>query len=238
MPSIGPGLAKAAVAAQIADALTARSYTQWARALESHLRDTERIVLFEHAATKTNSEPGESERDFRVRVLERLHAERDERADDLRRRYAPKLGRLQERIRTAEHRVERDRDQVRQQGFQTALSIGASVLGAFLGRKAASVGNLGRATSAARSAGRIVKERGDVERAEEKLEALAAELAELDAEFTRELEAAERELRADEIELETREIRPTKASIEIVRVAFVWSPYWSAAGGARRAAWA
>ncbi len=59
-------------------------------------------------------------------------------------------------------------------GLQVAISIGATVIGAFLGRKAISATTLGRATTAARGAGRVLKERQDVGRAQETVEALQA----------------------------------------------------------------
>jgi len=215
-------------------AVTSRSYATWSRQLESHLHVTERIELFAHRGTKMTSTFGESERDFRIRLQERLHADRDERVEALRRRYAPKVAALEERLRTAQQRHEREREQAKHQGLHAAISLGATVLGAFLGRKVASVG---RATTAARSAGRILKERGDVARAEETVAALQSRLAELSAEFEREIAAPEAEPNPFEVEVEVTVIRATKASIDVNRVAFVWAPYWISATGSRRRAW-
>ncbi len=51
--------------------------------------------------------------------------------------------------------------------MQTAISFGATLLGAFTGRKLLSSGTLGRATTTMRDVGRSVDESGDVKRAEE-----------------------------------------------------------------------
>jgi hypothetical protein len=79
--------------------------------------------------------------------------------------------------------VERESEQVTQQGLQAAISIGTTLIGAFLGRKAVTASTLGRATTAVRGAGRVLKERQDVGRAKETVEALQQQLADLDEAF-------------------------------------------------------
>jgi len=56
-------------------------------------------------------------------------------------------------------------EQAKQQKIQTAISMGATLLGAFVGRKAISYSTLGRATTTLRGAGRTLKETQDIERA-------------------------------------------------------------------------
>ena len=56
--------------------------------------------------------------------------------------------------------------------LQTGVSMGATLLGALLGRKAVSAGTLGRATTAARGVGRSMKEAADIKRAGESVEAV------------------------------------------------------------------
>ena len=62
-------------------------------------------------------------------------------------------------------------------GWQTAVSLGATVLGALLGRKTVSASTVGRATTTARGGLRSMKEREDVQRAEENVQALKEQLA-------------------------------------------------------------
>jgi hypothetical protein len=212
------------------EVLSSRSWPAWSRQLASHLRDAETLEVFTHRATRLTSAPGEPERDFRIRVQEGLRAARDEATADLRRRYAPKLAALEEKLRNAQHRLERESEQVQHQGLQTAISIGATLLGAFLGRK---VG----ATTAARSAGRVLKEQGDVARAGESVEAVSARLAELNAEFARELETLGALPGEADLEFEVLVVRPARGGVEVRRVAFVWLPGWASAGGGLRAAW-
>ena len=78
-----------------------------------------------------------------------------------------KLATLDDKIRRAEQAVERESAQATQQKLQTAVSMGATVLGALFGRKAFSTSTLGRATTAARGMGRTMKESQDIGRARE-----------------------------------------------------------------------
>ena len=96
------------------------------------------------------------------------------------------------------HQAGRYRQRKRQQAesrssqVQAAISVGASILGAFLGRKTISATNIGRATTAIRSAGRVMKESEDVGQAEENVAALQQQLGDLEAQFKSESDALSR----------------------------------------------
>ena len=169
----------------------AKSYETWSRDLAAWVYGQRRLELLRDPASGALSRPGESERDFRVRLRETARAERDERVDALRKKYAPKQATLGERLRRAQQAEAREREQVSQQGVQAAISLGATILGAVLGRKTVSAGNIGRATTAARGAGRVLKEREDVARAQETVAAVQQALADLDTELQSELAALE-----------------------------------------------
>ena len=149
-----------------------KSYEGWSRDLAAWLYGAAAARAPPRSVSGALSRPGESERDFRVRVREAARAERDERVEVLRKKYAPKRAALEERLRRAQQAEAREREQVSHQGVQAAISIGATILGAVLGRKTVSVGNIGRATTAARGAGRVLKEREDVARAQETVAAV------------------------------------------------------------------
>ena len=86
---------------------------------------------------------GEDQAAFRTRLTQALREKRDKEIEKLRKRYAPKLARLQKRIQKAEERVEREKGQYNERKYQTAISFGATLLGALLGRRVS-----GRATTA------------------------------------------------------------------------------------------
>ncbi|KPJ97978.1 MAG: ATP-binding protein, partial [Gemmatimonas sp. SG8_28] len=182
-------------------------------------------------AFKLTSEPGESEADFRIRLRQVARERRDADVEKLRKKYAPKLARLQERIRKAEQRLGRERSQYEGQKLQTAISMGATVLGAFLGRRVASVGTVGRATTAARGVGRAAREKEDVERAQRDIAALQQQMADLEIEFQRESGALEAAVDPATLDVSEEIVRPRKTDITINRVALHWLPWWVDAQG-------
>jgi Sec-independent protein translocase protein TatA len=133
--------------------------------------------------------------------------------------------------------VERESGQATQQGLQVAISLGATVLGAFLGRKAVSATTLGRATTAARGAGRAMKEAQDVSRAKEGVESLQQQLADLDAEFKRESDTVAAQMDPAQQPLEPLSLKPTKANIAVKVVTLAWAPQRRDAAGALVPAW-
>jgi len=212
----------------------ANSYDDWHKEMASWLYRTQTLEVYHSPVFKVFSKPGETERDFRIRLQQASREERDQALEKLRKKYAPKITALRERIRRAEQTLARESEQVKHQGLQTVISIGATLLGAFLGRKTVSTSSIGRATTAARGAGRVLKERQDVGRAEENVQALQQQLADLEASFEAEAEALSPPL-AESVETIT--VKPAKQHILVKRVALAWAPWWRSATGERIPAW-
>ena len=134
------------------------------------------------------------------------------------------LFRSEERLRKAEQRVEKERSQANQQTMSTALSIGASIMGALFGRKIMSATNVNRAAGSMRAASRISRERQDIAQATETVEAVREKLEELEAQFKAESEKVHTSLQPDTLPLETLDIQPRKADIAVEPVLLIWQP--------------
>jgi hypothetical protein len=183
-------------------ALRAATYAAYGKQLASHLYENARAELLVADSLGAASNPGESEGDFRARLALATREQRDAQVEQLRKKYAPKLQTLQDQIRRAEDKREREKDQLSSQRLQTAVSIGTTVLGALFGRKAISAGNVGRAASAVRTASRMGKEKDDIARAEESLEVLRIA-----------------------------QVVPRKSDIAVGEVALVWAPWRKGSDG-------
>lgn len=220
-----------------ASAGKAKSYADWNKDFGGWLFRTQKVELFRSPSTKDVSTPDESERDFRVRLQQTGREQRDKGAEMLRQKYASKMTTLQERIRRAALAKEKQQAESRSSQVQAAISVGASILGAFLGRKTISASNIGRATTAIRSAGRVMKESQDVGAAEENVTALQQQLADLEAQFKSESDALAAATDPLNEKLETVSIKPTKANIAVKLVALVWTPHWRNRNGQLIQAW-
>jgi hypothetical protein len=202
-----------------------KSYATWGKKLASNLYRTQPLVLHRHRRLRRTSTPGQSEAEFRAELQQALREQRDREVEKLRRKYAPKLARLEDRIAAAERRAEVQREQARETKVAAAVSLGATVLGALFGRRARSVGTVGRAATTARSASRIGREQADVSRAEERVAELQEDLRRLSDEFEDAASALELDVDPASIALEEKVIRPRKSDVEVEPVALVWTPW-------------
>lgn len=212
-------------------AMRAASFPAWGKALSSFLYENARADVLVCDALKATSAPGEAEGEFRARLTLAAREKRDAAVDELRRKYAPKIQALEDRERRAAERVAREQSQLSHQKLQTALSIGASILGAFMGRKAISVTNINRASAAARSATRIGRESGDVDRADENLDSVKQQRAELQRQFEADTTALETSLDVSAIGLRKAQVSPRKSDIAVGEIAVVWAPWRTGADG-------
>ncbi|HEY8410481.1 MAG TPA: hypothetical protein VIK76_03735, partial [Pyrinomonadaceae bacterium] len=124
--------------AQFADvpskAAKVKSYATWSKDFANWLYQNQRLELFESPSLDLASNPGESERDFRVRLQQLAREQRDQAVEKLRQKYEPKFAQLEDRKRRAEQAVAREAEQAKHQKLQTAISFGATLLSSFMGR--------------------------------------------------------------------------------------------------------
>jgi len=214
-----------------APAMRASSYAAWGKTLAAHLYQNARADVLVCEPLKASSAPGADEGDFRAQLALAAREQRDAAAADLKRKYAPKLTTLEDQERRASERVERERSQLSQQKLQTAFSVGASVLGALLGRRKLSATNINRAASAARSATRIGRESGDVDRAGDSLEVIQQRHKDLQQQFDADIAALEGRFDTDAAPLQKIQLTPRKSDIAIGEIALVWAPWRNGADG-------
>jgi hypothetical protein len=200
-----------------------KKYAAWEKSLKSWLGQNERVTLLRHPALNLVSTPGESERDFRIRLQHEARAARDAAVDAVRKKFASKQAVLAERLRRAQQTVEREAQQASDSKMQTAVSMGATLLGALLGRKAVSASTLGRATTTARGVGRSMKETSDVKRATESVESVQASIEALDGEIAEAVAGVTAKIDQD-APLEQVSLSPKRGQIEVQFVALAWKP--------------
>ncbi|HVK86095.1 MAG TPA: DUF87 domain-containing protein [Kofleriaceae bacterium] len=201
-----PAALDAKTAAKLDDGLAAWVY----RAAPLALYSVKRLDL--------TSAAGESEAAFRARVAIKAREARDAAVDKLKAKYQPRLDALASKQRTAAARVEREHAQATGATADSAISIGASVLGALFGGRRTTASKV---ASAARSVSRTATQRGDVARARDAADQLALQRAELEAQLAEDVAALHA---APPPEIETIEVKARKADTAVTRVALLWLP--------------
>ena len=213
-----------------------KSYAAWAKDLAEFLYRTKTLDLHSCPSLKLVAKPGEPLGDFKVRVQQAAREKRDAAVAALRAKYGAKMETLRSQEQRAAERVAREQAQASQQTMQAAISVGATLLGALFGRKAVSVGSIGRATTAARGVGRTMKERQDVDGAEQSVEAVRQKIADLEAELQSEIVEMTNANELENFEIQSASLKPRKADIAVSGVSLAWVPHWVGDGGSARPA--
>lgn len=205
-----------------AAAAKAKNYDAWSKTFATWLFRNQTLDIFKSPALKETSNPGESERDFRIRLQQSAREQRDALKAKLQTKYAPKLDALAQKKAKAEQRQEVEKEQSTSQMLNTAVSLGAGILGAFLGRKTISATNLTRVGQTVRAAGRAMKEHSDIERAGENVTSIDQQIQELNAQFEAEVASLDVKVDPSTEVFETLTVRPKKTGITVRLVALGW----------------
>ncbi len=212
----------ATFAAVPAPALKAKNYDAWGRQLVTTVTSREALEVLLSPSTGETSRPDESERDFRARLQQASREVRDRKLEVVRRKYAPRLAALDDKERRARQAVDRESQQASGQKLQTMISVGATLFGALMGRKAISATTLGRATTAARGMGRTMKESDDIERANQTLRAVEEQREGLTDEMKAEMATLEAAIDPATETFERIRITPKRTNVTLKLVALLW----------------
>jgi hypothetical protein len=213
-----------------ADLQKAKNFKTWTKELKEFLYRKQRLPIWKCKDFKAYSEPGETLGDFKVRLEQLVSEKRDTAVEKVRKKYGSKFSSLRTKIRRAEDKVELEEEQYKQSRLSSALSVGTSILGALLGRKAIGVTNARRAGSSMRSVGRSSKEKGDIERAKENLDELMVKFEDLENEFNEALEECKK-INIEELDFDDLEVTPRKSDISIEEFAVCWLPWHVSSSG-------
>lgn len=200
-----------------AAAMNAKNYSLWQKDFSNWLITNQKLSLLKSSSLGTVSKPGETERDFRIRLQQVSREKRDEQVDKLKDRYATEVKRLDDKIRRAEQVLDKEKSQASSQKYQTAISIGESILGSLFSRRSSS-----RVSKTAKALSRSRKESKDREAAEDNLEELKKQRAKLESKFKSEVESIEDKINPLTTPLETFSLSPSKSNITVRLIALVW----------------
>ncbi len=212
-------------------ATNARSYGGWNKELASYVFRERPLRIYHSPSLKAWSLPEEREGEFRGRLVHQARERRDAEVEKLKSTYDRRFQTMQDRIRRAEDRRDRNTAQYSQQKMQTVMTVGQTLLGAMLGRKAASAANIGRAATAANRAQRTAGRREEIARAEQELEVQQQRLAELENDFQEAVDRLEQKFHAEELEIESFDVAPRRSDISVRDFGLLWRPFRVTASG-------
>ena len=165
------------------------------------------------------SRAGEPEAGFHLRVRLASREQRDAEMDALRKRYAARIGTLEDRLRKAEMTVQKRQADADARKREAMISAGESVLGALLGGR--------RSRSGSAAAGKYRQSTAadmDARESQERARLLAGEITALKEELERETSAISSRWENSLQGIEEISVKPRKSDIEVVSLVLAWVP--------------
>ena len=208
-----------------ADMQSFKKHQRWQKEFVNYLYREKKLTLYQCKSLKASSTPEETLGDFKVRLEQLASEKRDQQVEVLRNRYAPKYATLRQRIRRAETRIDKEKDQYKSKALDSILSFGGSVMSALLGRKTVSTTNVRRVSTSMRSFGKAASERGDVGRAKEQLQDLHTRYEELELSFNEALKKIEQKQNVEQLEINEVMLSPRKSDISLTDYFIAWLPW-------------
>jgi hypothetical protein len=183
------------------------------RELKEHIYATSKLELFRCKKLRLESNINQTYEEFVIKVKDILQEKLENELEELKEKFEKKEQRLQEQIKKAQLAIEKEKaDQT-----SSLISAGISILSAFFGRSSAT--KIGTAVS---RSSRVLKERGDISRAEAKLEDLLDKLDKLENDLEEKIEELNEKYDIKNYEIETIFIKPKKSLIDINEISILW----------------
>lgn len=200
-----------------------KNYAAFEKSLESSLYQNQTLTIYQYPELSMTSKEGENEKDFQSRVAMALREKRDEMVQKIREKYGPKITTLSDRVRRAQEKLGQQQQQSGMQKAEAAISIGATVLGALLG-KGVTKGTISQAGTSMRRVGRIGKDSQSAANAEADYNALKLQLQNAQNELNNEIAKIPSSIDPSSIKLSKLTLRPRKTDISVSEVALIWIP--------------
>ncbi|MEA3491075.1 MAG: DUF87 domain-containing protein [Campylobacterota bacterium] len=188
------------------------------KSLSDMLYRDKKLELYRCRSPKLESKPHEILGDFKVRLQDLLNSEKEEDIEALKERYGKKESLLIDRLQRAMDRVEKEQSDVSSKMTDTAITAGMAILGALFGRKSSA-----KIGSTLTKGSRILKEKGDVTRAEEKAQAVQTKIDDLGEELEERVDQLMDRYSIDNCTIESFSIKPRRADVVIDDIGLVWT---------------
>ncbi len=204
-----------------------KDYTDWVYA--NHFLEVSYSPLLE-----AYSNPGEKVDEFKARITQTARELRDQAIEELRAKAAKTLKSLEDRAAKAQLKVDTQKQQASSAKLSAAVSIGTSLLGAFLGRKSG-LGSLVK-SSHVTSASRVMREGQEAAAAEAELKSIEQDIADLNQTLENETQKLRDQYDPTTLALETFKLTPVKTRIQPDAIGILWLPH-ERVGGELRKGW-
>ncbi|MEQ1824754.1 MAG: ATP-binding protein, partial [Pirellula sp.] len=204
---------------------SSKNFSVWEKELKDYFFRHVQCTVYSCKAIKKTTAPGMNETDARIELSHAAKEARDEAIEKLKTKFADKLRTLQTRLTAAQQRLDKEKEEAKSKQMEGFFNIGTTILGALLGNKIATKGNVSKAASAVRGLGKATTQQGDVMRAQETLEELSTAKQEIETQCEEEVRAITDQFSVENLSLEAIDIPIRKGDTKIKLLALVWVPW-------------
>jgi hypothetical protein len=212
---------------------TASELKSYTKDFSETLYREQALNLYYNPTLKLYGQPGETERDFKIRAQQIAREKRDAEVEKLRQKYQRQLDRLETRLGREERELTEDQAEYEARKREELLSAGESLAGmlGLFGRRRSSA-----LSQAARKRRFTTSAKADIEESEAEIARLQEEIEAMRRDMQAEAEAITDKWAATLEEIETYAVKPRRSDVDVEVVALAWAPYWemgyrSARGG-------
>ncbi len=210
-PSSAPTKAKFQVLPEIV--LKDKGLRKAIKELKKELYREQYIELFRCLSPKLESKVHESRSNFLVRLKDMLDEKKEVEIEKLQDRYGKKEKTLLTRLARTKERIEKESSDA----TSSMIETGIAVLGALFGKSSPT-----KISSALRKGNRVLKERGDMSRAEERMLEVQGDIEALEYELEDKIDELNEKYDVESCEIERFSIKPRKTDIDVELCAVVW----------------
>ncbi len=200
-----------------APALKSTTYTSIKKDFADWVFANHSMEIFFSPLLEAYSNPGEKQDEFKARITQTSREQRDAAIEELRTKTGKAMKSLQDKADKAAGKVDVQQAQASSAKLSTAMQIGTSLLGMFMGRKGSAV-----KASTITSASHAWKESQDVKAAQNELDSLKADIAELEKQIADDTQKIRDQYDPATLTFETFKLTPMKKNIQVTATGILW----------------
>ncbi len=180
-----------------------------------------RLQLSRHKELGLSQKPGETERDFRIRLQQAARERRDAEVDKLEKQLETQLTRIEDKLQKEQRELAANEAEHGDRKREELVGIGETVLSWVLGRRSM------RGISSAASKRRMTSQVGmDIEESKEEIAELTKAKEELEAQLKEQIEQITLKWANLLDDLSSEELAPRRNDVQVEMLALGWLPSW------------
>jgi hypothetical protein len=189
-----------------------------------YLYHEEALNLYYNPTLKLYGQPGESEREFKIRAQQLARESRDAEVEKLRKKYEQKLDRLETRLAREQRELAEDQAEYEARKREELISAGEAVIGLLgVGRRRRSTTGISRT---ARKRRLTTSAKADITESEAEIARLEEDIEEMRQSLEEEAKAITDKWADTLDEIEPYAVKPRRSDVNVELVALAWTPHW------------